>query len=409
MRRLSLEEWEQKYVTGPVKRFDQKYTMFSRPLWDEKIKELARWVIDRTPGKPKPGYTLQDQALRVASRTGTMMHLFEADRPNPSAVAQEISTILTPERIARNIMVSLPPADEKLEITDTAKLTRDVKNTAIYYGADIVGICKLDRRWVYSHSFSLGDGAYNQQEIPDEFQYAIVMGFAEDYEILRYFPTYIADAETSYGYSQMAITNAYLAKFIKVLGYKAMSCSTNDVANTIPMAMQAGLGDIGRNGLLITPQFGTRVRISKVLTSLPLVPDTPIDFGVTEFCNVCKICADKCPSQAIHHGGRSTEPRNQSNIAGTLKWPIDAEKCISHWARQAKPCTNCISACSFCKPTTLFHESVKWFVDHARWADSFYVKMDKLFGYGKPADPEDFWDKWQPLPRTGKKVKIRKR
>ena len=150
MRKLSLEEWEKKYVAGQIKRFDQKYVMFARPQWDDKIKELMRWVTERSASKPKAGYTLQDQALRIASRTGTQMHLFEADRPNPSAVARDLAKVLTPERMARNIMVSLPPADEKLEITDPVKLTRDVKNAAIYFGADAVGICKLDPRWVYS-------------------------------------------------------------------------------------------------------------------------------------------------------------------------------------------------------------------------------------------------------------------
>jgi len=408
MKKLTLDEWEKKYITRPVERFDQKYTMFSRPLWDPKIKELLRWVLERSGSKDKAGHTLQDQALRIGSRTGTMMHLFEADRPNPSAIAREISAVAPPERIARNVMVSLPPEDERLGISDPEKLTRDIKNVAIYYGADIVGICKLDRRWVYSHSYGLGDGEYNPQELPQEFQYAIVMGFREDYEMLKYYPTYIADAETSLGYSRMAITNAYLAKFIKVLGYEAMSCSTNDVALTVPMAMQAGLGDLGRLGQLITPGFGPAVRISKVLTGLPLIPDSPIDFGVTEFCSVCEICADKCPGQAILHGERITEARNESNVAGELKWPIDAEKCIGHWAHIGKPCTICISVCPFNKPDNWFHQSVRSFVDHVRWADPFYVKMDKLFGYGKPADPQDFWDKWQPEPSKAARVKIRK-
>jgi len=406
MKKLSLDEWEKKYIVEPIERFDQKYTMFSRPLWDPKVKELLKWVLEPSPSKGKAGHTLTDQALRIASRTGTMMHLFENDRPNPSAISRDIAAIATPERVARNVMVSLPPEEEKVDISDPVRLTRDIKNAAIYFGADLVGICKLDRRWVYSHSFGLGDGQYNPQEIPEEFQYAIVMGYGEDYNMLRYFPTYIADAETSLGYSRMAITNAYMAKFVKILGYKAMSCSTNDVAMTIPMAMQAGLGELGRNGLLITPEFGPRVRVSKVLTELPLIPDTPIDFGVTEFCSVCEICADKCPGQAILHGERITGVRNESNVAGELKWPIDAERCIGQWARIGKPCTICISVCPFNKPDNWFHHTVRWFVDNVRWADSSYVKMDKLLGYGTPAKADDFWDKWQPLPGREKKVKI---
>ena len=408
MRKLTLEEWERKYVVGPVDRFDQKYTMFSRPLWDERVKELLSWVLKRSPSKGKAGQTIKDQALRVATRTGTMMHLFENDRPNPSAISREIGAVATPERVARNIMVSLPPKEEKLDISDRVKLTRDIKNAAIYFGADLVGICKLDRRWVYSHSFGLGDSEYNTQELPEEFQYAIVMGYGEDYDMLKYFPTYIADAETSLGYSRMAITNAYMAKFIKVLGYKAMSCSTNDVAITIPMAMQAGLGELGRNGLLITPRFGPRVRISKVLTELPIIPDSPIEFGVTEFCLSCEICTDKCPGQAILHGERISEVRNESNVASELKWPIDAERCIGQWARISKACTICISVCPFNKPDSWFHHSVRWLVDNVRWADSFYVKMDKLLGYEKSAKAEDFWDKWQPQPSKAARVRIKK-
>jgi len=408
MRRLTVEEWKKENIIGPVAQFDEKYTMFARPLWDEKVKPLLNWVLDRSRSKSKEGSTLRDQALRVGSRTGIMMHLFENDRPNPSAIAREIGAIATPERVARNIMVSLPPEGEKWDVSDPATLTRDIKNAAIYYGADMVGICKLDRRWIYSHSFDLGSGEYNTQEIPEGFQYVIVMGFGEDYQMLRYAPTYIADAETSLGYSRMAITNAYMSRFIKVLGHKAMSCSTNTVGMTIPMAIEAGLGQLGRNGLLITRKFGPAVRISKVLTSLPLIPDSPVDFGVTELCHSCKICSDKCPSNAILPGERTTETRNESNAPGVLKWPINAEQCMGQWSRIRKPCTICISVCPFNKPDNWFHAMVKMFVDRFRWGDPFYIKMDKVMGYGKPANAKEFWDKWQPQPARTDRVKMKR-
>jgi reductive dehalogenase len=408
MKRLTAEEWKSENIIGPVERFDEKYTMFARPLWDEKVKPLLNWVLNRSRSKRKEGSTLRDQALRIGSRTGIMMHLFENDRPNPIAIAREIGAIATPERVARNIMVSLPPEGEKWDDSDPVTLTRDIKNAAIYYGADMVGICKLDRRWIYSHSFDLGSGEYNPQEIPEPFQYAIVMGFGEDHQMLRYAPTYIADAETSLGYSRMAITNAYVSKFIKVLGHKAMSCSTNTVGMTIPMAIEAGLGQLGRNGLLITREFGPAVRISKVLTSLPLIPDNPVDFGVTELCRTCRICSDKCPSKAILPGERTSEARNASNAPGVLKWPIDAERCMGQWSRIRKPCTLCISVCPFNKPNNRFHSMVKMFVDRFRWGDPFYIKMDKVMGYGKTADPKEFWDKWQPQPARTDRVKMKR-
>ena len=108
MKRLTVEEWKRENIIGAVTRFDEKYTMFARPLWDEKVKPLLNWVLDRSKSKSKEGSTLRDQALRVGSRTGIMMHLFEDDRPNPIAIAREIGAIATPERVARNIMVSHP-------------------------------------------------------------------------------------------------------------------------------------------------------------------------------------------------------------------------------------------------------------------------------------------------------------
>jgi len=162
------------------------------------------------------------------------------------------------------------------------------------------------------------------------------------------------------------------------------------------MAMQAGLGDLARNGLLITPKYGPRVRISKVITDLPLVPDAPIDFGVTEFCEACEMCAERCPSQSLKYGPRTTEPNSVSNVGGVLKWPIDAETCRMYWGRQNKGCTVCMAYCPFNKPDTPFHKTVRWFADHVRWADPLYVWMDKLFGYGEPKPADNFWEEWDP-------------
>ena len=58
MKRLTVEEWKRENIIGPVKRFDEKYTMFARPLWDEKVKPLLNWVLDRSKSKGKEGSTL---------------------------------------------------------------------------------------------------------------------------------------------------------------------------------------------------------------------------------------------------------------------------------------------------------------------------------------------------------------
>ncbi|MBW1800334.1 MAG: hypothetical protein JRJ85_06345 [Deltaproteobacteria bacterium] len=101
--------------------------------------------------------------------------------------------------------------------------------------------------------------------------------------------------------------------FIRNLGFDAIDCSINDVALSVPMAMQAGLGDIARNGLLVTRKYGCRIRLDNVITNLPLVPDEPVDFGVTEFCRSCEIRAEKCPSQSILYGNRNLITYSNSN------------------------------------------------------------------------------------------------
>jgi hypothetical protein len=94
-------------------------------------------------------------------------------------------------------------------------------------------------------------------------------------------------------------------------------------------------------------------------------------------------------------GDRTTEANNISNNPGVLKWPINAETCRIYWSRTT-PCVACIASCPYNKPHTWPHRTVRWFTDHARWADSLFVKGDDLLGYGKPHEADNFWEDWHP-------------
>ncbi len=61
-------------------------------------------------------------------------------------------------------------------------------------------------------------------------------------------------------------------------------------------AQCAGLGVIGKNTLLITPEFGNMVWLSVVLTELELKADSILE---ESFCNNCNLCIDICPVQAL--------------------------------------------------------------------------------------------------------------
>jgi len=319
------------------------------------------------------------------------LQVLNMSKPNQSYVSETVA-----KELSLNDSSLEPPKGAKLDVSYPEKITRYVKKAAVHFGADLVGICKMDHRWIYSHSYWLKETAdrHQPQEIPEEYKYVIVMGFGGGSYLRRYFPSYI-NTWSSNGYRQV-LTNAHLSAFIRCLGFKTIDCSFDDVALAIPQAMQAGLGQLGRNNLLITPRFGESVRLGQIFTDLPLIPDAPIDFGVTEFCNVCKKCAKECPSGSISHGNRTSERVSISNVAGELKWQFNPETCHIHLYGHKDPCQTCVSVCPFTKPNTFFHRGVRWFIDKARWADSFYARMDDVFGYGKPKKAGKFWEDWEP-------------
>jgi ferredoxin len=64
-------------------------------------------------------------------------------------------------------------------------------------------------------------------------------------------------------------------------------------------AVQAGLGNLGLNNMLLTPEFGPRCFVGAVLTELPLEPDLPLDAELCLGLEACGRCAAICPEQAI--------------------------------------------------------------------------------------------------------------
>ena len=368
----------------PVERFDQKNTGFNRARWDPVMNEDGKRYYGPHTFKNKPGYTLKDWAFQCSAWNlerrfahATLAGDYGLTKKElPREEVEEIS------RLAPGL---------KWEVSNPETMSRDVKKVATFLGSSLVGICRTDHRRVYSHSYHPITGDYAPLTISEEYKYAIVMAQEMNYELIKASPAHISLAPVGLGYSEMVYQAGLLAHFIRTLGYKAIP-SGNDTALSVPMAVDAGLGQLGRNGLLITRKFGPRVRISKVFTDLPLVPDRPANFGVREFCQICGQCADNCPGKAINAGEPTHKGYNKSNHDGVFKWYIDAEKCFHFWSTNRGSCTNCIRVCPFNKPYTQFHRFVKWHVKNLPQFDSFYLWMDKVCGYGKQAKNGVFWD-----------------
>jgi reductive dehalogenase len=223
----------------------------------------------------------------------------------------------------------------------------------------------------------------------------VVIAVEMDYHTIGLSPSELEGAATGLGYSHMAEVGYSVATFIRALGYRSFA-NGNDVSLSVPYAIAAGLGELGRHGMLITREFGPRVRLVKVFTELELAPDPPISFGVWNFCKSCKRCAEACPSKAVSDGEPTLEGKTISNNPGALKWYIDPEKCIQFWRDNGSDCANCITACPYNKLPTWPHQlSTSVAALPIAPLHSFLTKLDKQVGFGNIDNLKanaSFWD-----------------
>lgn len=284
-----------------------------------------------------------------------------------------------------------------------------VKKAARLFGADLVGIAPYDERFVYRSEVYLPldpqtGGPHKDHVDPFrkvEFGFipksVIVMAFEMDYEAYKCQPSAIGETATSMGYSRMMETSLRMAYMLRRLGYHARHAG-NDTGVSVPLAIQAGLGESSRMGLLITEEFGPRVRIAKVYTDLEIQQDQPKSFGVKAFCEVCMKCADACPSKAISKAVRTTDPDNKPyngcNQTGIDKWYNNHQKCLSFWGESWSECAVCISVCPYNK-IKMWHHDVAKLVTRIPGLNSVARYLDEVFGYGKAYDPKLMKDYWK--------------
>jgi epoxyqueuosine reductase len=374
-------DFEAKYHASAAKPFDQKNEMFKRARREPEMKEILSRVTGELPLNGRNGATRELAALRNAAWT------------LESGYARGIATnnfgLYSWREATRGISV-LPDA-AKFDPSDPARNARIVKKAAKTFGADLVGICKLDRRWIYSSGYNTIELKEYDIAVPEECEYAIVMAFEMDYESMKHSPMIPGGVTTGFNYSRMAFTTGTMGQFVRHLGFTSIPCG-NDTALNVPMAIEAGLGELGRNGILITQEFGPRVRLAKIFTNLPMACDEPIQFGVDKFCEVCKLCATHCPSRSIPDGPKTTSGHNKSNNDGPLKWYVNGETCYQFWGRNRCDCSVCIRVCPFNKPKGLLHSAARWFIEKIPALNKAMLKGDALFGYGRLKPAEKFWE-----------------
>ncbi|MFT5434114.1 MAG: epoxyqueuosine reductase [Myxococcota bacterium] len=326
---------------GPdFERFHQKNDVFSRSFWDDEVRsgrsELF-YETYRTPlkkWKNVDGFKQRDYAIRNAS-----WHL-------PDIFAELKQDEDRREGFLDEFTVLREGPETQVPVEDPRAQAHEVKHVAKTFGADLIGITGRDERWLYASKYSRAQDGMKAQELPDGLNNVIVIAQAMDRDLIRTVPSALSGTATGIGYSQDTVVLLALAQYIVNLGYRAVP-SMNDTALAIPYALKAGLGEYGRHGLLITEEFGPRVRLGKIFTDLPLAHDLPKTFGVQKFCESCRACTAACPAKAIPGGEPSREPHNKSNHKGVLKWSVDGVKCFKFWANQNSDCSICVRVCPY--------------------------------------------------------------
>jgi reductive dehalogenase len=352
-------------VIDPAKteRFDERHIMFGRaelregtPQYDTYYKEL------------NPGMKETDDYIRSMPELGAegSRYFHSLDSPYMVSVFEFIEKY-------RHLAEPGEPKGEPVALTP-GEATRRLKGFARHLGVLDVRVTRLRGYHVYSHA---GRHLHNWgREIAAEHKYAVVFSVEMDHRMVHAAPLPPASTETAIEYMRIADIAICLATYIKNLGYAARAhLDGNYQVLATAVAHDAGLGELGRLGLIITPSHGPRVRTAVVTTDIPLVEDGPVNFGVQHFCEICRKCAVNCPSQSIAGG-------DKKEVRGVLKWQSRMESCYKFWRSIGTDCSLCLAVCPYSKPDTFYHRIMRFFIKRNPLARKLAFVMDNLL-YGK--------------------------
>lgn len=270
------------------------------------------------------------------------------------------------------------PASSTVERSPAA-WSAEVRGLARGWGALAVGITELRPYHVYTR-VGRGSGRWGE---PVELghRWAVAFTVEMDHQAMAHAPGAPVIAESARQYATSAMVSVQLAAFMRRCGYPARAHVDGNYRVIAPLvARDAGLGDIGRMGLIMTPKLGPRVRLGVVTTDMPLVADPGADDpAMLDFCSACRKCADNCPVAAIPHGDR--EP-----IDDGWRWRIDAESCYRYWNYTGTDCGACMRVCPYSHPDSPPHNLVRWATARSGGMRRLLLWLDDVF-YGRRPKP----------------------
>lgn len=228
----------------------------------------------------------------------------------------------------------LVPVAETRSDVPADQLAKNAAAFALAHEADDIGIAPMDPLYVFE--------GYTINE-----PWVIVLALAHNYERLKEVPSDetngIGVVDVGDQYARGTRSSYTLANWIRAQGYNA-NPFPGPMAGAlllIPPAIASGLGELGKHGSLISPRFGSGVRLAGVTTDMPLIPTAPVRFGADEFCATCQVCTNACPPNAISE--------NKQMVRGVERWYVNFDQCIPFFAETAS-CGICIAECPWTRP-----------------------------------------------------------
>ena len=350
----------------PKRRVDERDIMFARARLRPGSEEFNSY------------YAMRPENREEDDRTRSLPGLLSPEAPLAEPVAFGSAKASFAMTEALRDEVDGPVAPGLLE-QSAAEATASIKGFALRHGACDVGVTQLQPYHVYTH-IGRGTGTWGDP-IELDHRWAIAFTVEMDHSTMRSAPAAPVVAESARQYVESAKIAVQLAELIRSLGYPARAHIDGNYRVIAPLvARDAGLGEIGRMGILMTPRLGPRVRLGVVTTDLPLTPDpSGQDLTMLDFCTICKKCAENCPTKSIPFGDR--EP-----IDGGLRWTLDAESCFRFWNAVGTDCGRCMTVCPYSHPDNAAHNLVRWAIGSSGVARRGALQLDDLF-YGRHPRP----------------------
>ena len=244
-----------------------------------------------------PGIPVRDKDISYYSKVYPLEAQFvekSADREWEWSVWSDELTEFHKNHNERNRpLVDAAESSGDLEPTGTAEpgrdVTEEIRTKARELGAGEVGFTKFDRKYVYV-----------SKKRWVKYQHAVCLAVEQDYEQTQKIPGIEAERAHFGAYEKIGALGLELVDYIRALGYHAQMHNPADESVVfIPMFVNAGLGQLGANGQLLSPHFGSRCRLAIVTTDAPVTYDKPVDYGIHKFCQICQVCVRRCPARAL--------------------------------------------------------------------------------------------------------------